>query len=142
MRDRLRIRNPKSAIRISRPRTGQAKGVALIMVLWVIAILSVVVLEFSFGMRTEANMTKNFKEEAYLYGLAELAEWAKRVEQVARFSESTYVVFNNDGAGCSVINALQMQGILEANRTAPARNQAPFRLEQGAQAALFASVAA
>jgi len=41
------------------------------MILWVIAILSVVVLEFSFGMRTEANMTKNFKEEAYLYGLAE-----------------------------------------------------------------------
>jgi len=71
VRDRLRIRNPKSAIRNSRPRTGQAKGVALIMVLWVIAILSVVVLEFSFGMRTEANMTKNFKEEAYLYGLAE-----------------------------------------------------------------------
>ncbi len=41
------------------------------MILWVIAILSVVVLEFSFGMRTEVNMTKNFKEEAYLYGLAE-----------------------------------------------------------------------
>ncbi|MEW6377080.1 MAG: hypothetical protein AB1502_14975 [Thermodesulfobacteriota bacterium] len=47
------------------------KGVALIMVLWVIAILSVVVLEFSFGMRTEANLTKNFKEEASLYALAE-----------------------------------------------------------------------
>ena len=77
MRDRLRIRNSRlpapclPAGRRSRPRTGQAKGVALIMVLWVIAILSVVVLEFSFGMRTEANMTKNFKEEAYLYGLAE-----------------------------------------------------------------------
>jgi len=47
------------------------EGVALIMVLWVIAILSVVVLEFSFGMRTEANLTKNFKEEASLYALAE-----------------------------------------------------------------------
>jgi len=45
-------------------------GVALIMVLWVIAILSVVVLEFSFGMRTEANLAKNFKEEASLYALA------------------------------------------------------------------------
>jgi len=48
-----------------------SRGVALIMVLWVIAILSVVVLEFSFGMRTEVNMTKNFKEEAILYALAE-----------------------------------------------------------------------
>jgi len=46
-------------------------GVALIMVLWVIAILSVVVLEFSFGMRTEANLAKNFKEEASLYALAD-----------------------------------------------------------------------
>ena len=50
---------------------GQSKGIALIMVLWVIAILSVVVLEFSFGMRTEVDMTRHFKEEAYLYGLAE-----------------------------------------------------------------------
>ena len=49
----------------------EERGVALIMVLWVIAILSVVVLEFSFGMRTEANLTKNFKEEASLYAFAE-----------------------------------------------------------------------
>lgn len=48
-----------------------SRGVALIMVLWVIAILSVIVLEFSFGMRTEINMTRNFKEEAILYALAE-----------------------------------------------------------------------
>lgn len=47
------------------------QGVALIMVLWVITILSVIVLEFSYGMRTEVNLTKNFKEEASLYALAE-----------------------------------------------------------------------
>lgn len=41
------------------------------MVLWVIAILSVVVLEFCFGMRTEANIAKNFKEELQLYAIAE-----------------------------------------------------------------------
>lgn len=50
---------------------GQAKGVALIMVLWVIAILSVVVLEFSFAMRTEVNITRNFKEELQLYAIAQ-----------------------------------------------------------------------
>jgi len=47
------------------------RGVALIMVLWVIAILTVVVLEFSFAMRTEVNITKNFKEELQLYGIAQ-----------------------------------------------------------------------
>jgi general secretion pathway protein K len=47
------------------------RGVALIMVIWVIAILSVVVLEFSYAMRTEINITKNFKEGARLHALAE-----------------------------------------------------------------------
>jgi general secretion pathway protein K len=41
------------------------------MVLWVIAILSVIVLEFSFAMRTEVNIAKNFKEETQLYAIAE-----------------------------------------------------------------------
>jgi general secretion pathway protein K len=41
------------------------------MVLWVIAILSVVVLEFCFAMRTEVNITKNFKEELQLYTIAQ-----------------------------------------------------------------------
>lgn len=48
-----------------------SRGVALIMVLWVITILTVVVLEFSFAMRTEVNITKNFKEELQLYAIAE-----------------------------------------------------------------------
>jgi general secretion pathway protein K len=47
------------------------EGVALIMVLWVITILSVVVLEFSFAMRTEVNITKNYQEELQLYALSE-----------------------------------------------------------------------
>jgi general secretion pathway protein K len=41
------------------------------MVLWVIAILSMIVLEFSFAMRTEVNIAKNFKEETQLYAIAE-----------------------------------------------------------------------
>ena len=61
----------------SRPRAGQAggsrnsTGVALVMVLWVVAILSVVVLEFCFAMRTEVNIAKNYKEELQLYAMAE-----------------------------------------------------------------------
>ncbi|MCX5913846.1 MAG: type II secretion system protein GspK [Deltaproteobacteria bacterium] len=46
-------------------------GIALIMVLWVLMILSVVVLEFSYGMRTETRITKNFQEEVQLYAMAE-----------------------------------------------------------------------
>ena len=55
---------PHSALR-------NQKGVALLIVLWVIAVLSVVVLEFSFAMRTEIHITKNLKEEAQLYAIAE-----------------------------------------------------------------------
>jgi general secretion pathway protein K len=46
-------------------------GVALVMVLWVVTILSVVVLEFCFAMRTEVNIAKNYKEELQLYAVAE-----------------------------------------------------------------------
>src|SRR3989304_7767957 len=48
-----------------------SRGVALIMVLWIITILTVVVLEFSFAMRTEVNITKNYKEELQLYAMAQ-----------------------------------------------------------------------
>ncbi len=40
------------------------------MVLWVIAILSVVVLEFSFAMRTEVNITRHYQEEVLLEAYA------------------------------------------------------------------------
>ncbi len=45
------------------------KGVALILVLWVIILLMVIVLEFSFAMRQEVNATRNFKDEidSYFY---------------------------------------------------------------------------
>lgn len=49
----------------------------------------------------------------YRYSIEELSQWRSRIEQVARFSASTYVVFNNDAAGTSVINALQMKSLLE-----------------------------
>jgi general secretion pathway protein K len=58
------IRNPQSEFRNSR-------GIVLIMVLWVIVILSVIVLEFSFAMRTEVNIAKNYKVETQLYAMAE-----------------------------------------------------------------------
>jgi len=41
------------------------------MVMWVVAVLSVIVLEFCFAMRTEINITKNYKEELEAYAMAE-----------------------------------------------------------------------
>jgi general secretion pathway protein K len=48
-----------------------SKGVALIMVLWIITILSVVVLEFCFAMRTELNITRNDQQQLQLYAAAQ-----------------------------------------------------------------------
>ena len=79
---RFKIENAKFAIGDSKLDSGSSiynphfafrnsRGVALIMVLWVIAILSVVVLEFCFAMRTEVNIAQNFKEEAQRYAMAQ-----------------------------------------------------------------------
>ena len=53
------------------PPTPDSRGVALLMVLWVITILSVVVLEFCFAMRTEVNITRNYQEQLQLYAAAQ-----------------------------------------------------------------------
>jgi general secretion pathway protein K len=47
------------------------RGIALILVLWVLTLLSVLVLEFCFSMRTETNITRNFKEGSQLYFYAQ-----------------------------------------------------------------------
>jgi general secretion pathway protein K len=46
-------------------------GVALMMVLWIMVFLTVIVTEFAFSMRTEVNITQNFKEETQSYYLAQ-----------------------------------------------------------------------
>lgn len=46
------------------------RGIALMMVLWVMVFLTVIVTEFAFSMRTEVNITRNFKEEVQSYYLA------------------------------------------------------------------------
>ncbi len=65
------IRNLPFAIPACPAGRRNPKGVALIMVLWVITILSVIVLEFCFAMRTEVNIAKNFKEEVQTHAFAE-----------------------------------------------------------------------
>ncbi|MGB9499672.1 MAG: general secretion pathway protein GspK [Dissulfuribacterales bacterium] len=46
------------------------KGVALLMVLWVLMLLTVIVSEFCYSMRTRVNITRNFKESTQAYYIA------------------------------------------------------------------------
>lgn len=46
------------------------RGIALFFVLWVLMLLSVIVYEFCYSMRTEVNITRNFKEETENYYIA------------------------------------------------------------------------
>jgi len=46
------------------------KGIALFLVLWVLTLLSVIAGEFCFAMKTEVNITRNFKEQTEAYYIA------------------------------------------------------------------------
>ena len=48
-------------------------GVALMMTLWVMIFLTVIVTEFAYSMRTEVNITKNFRDSIQAYYLARAA---------------------------------------------------------------------
>lgn len=49
----------------------RSRGMALVIVLWVLTLLSVIALEFCYSMRTELNVTQNFKEETQVYFYAQ-----------------------------------------------------------------------
>jgi uncharacterized protein YecE (DUF72 family) len=68
----------------------------------------------------------------YLYGAAELEEWKQRIAHVARFAQSVFVVFGNDGGGKSVLNALQLQGLVRGHAAPPPRRLArEYRVQMG-----------
>jgi uncharacterized protein YecE (DUF72 family) len=83
----------------------------------------------NFSGQTPARM----RQHDYLYCQAELAEWTKRIERIHRYAESTFVIFNNDAAGQSVVNALQLQSMISGqNAAAPQelRRRYPLELER------------
>ena len=56
----------------NKDRTKESEsGIALMLVLWVLALLSMIVFEFCYTMRIEATITKNFKEGERSYYLAQ-----------------------------------------------------------------------
>lgn len=78
-------------------------AVALILVVWIMVILIAIVLEFSYSMRTEINITQNFKEEEEAYQLALAGiEYAKaeigkvKVMQEVFVNEEGVLIFDKD----------------------------------------------
>ncbi len=72
------------------------------------------------------------QQHDYLYSEAELTEWMHRIELTSRFADRTFVVFNNDAAGKSFVNALQTRAMIRGVRgTAPRdlRRRYPVELE-------------
>lgn len=72
------------------------------------------------------------RQHDYLYSGAELTAWAKRIEHVGRYAESTFVIFNNDVGAKSVVNALELQSMMKGVRTAAPRElrrRYPVQLE-------------
>ena len=70
-------------------------GVALILVLWVMVILVAIVGEFSYSMRTELNITRNFKEEEESYQLA-LAGIERAKIEILSAKDALYTYLNED----------------------------------------------
>jgi uncharacterized protein YecE (DUF72 family) len=73
------------------------------------------------------------RQHDYLYSDAELVEWARRIDQIQRFAERTFVVFNNDAGGKSFVNALQLRSAMTGVRgSAPKelRRRYPVALAQ------------
>lgn len=77
------------------------KGIALLMVLWVLMLLSVIVGEFCFVMRTRINTTRNFKEstQSYYIALAGLNEAILQALMLQMTPPNTAVTVEAPGLG-------------------------------------------
>jgi general secretion pathway protein K len=71
-------------------------GVALILVIWVMVILIAIVGEFSYSMRTEINITRNFKEEEESYQLA-LSGIERAKIEILSAKEPLYTYLSEEG---------------------------------------------
>ncbi len=72
-------------------------GAAIILVVWVMVILLAIVGEFSFSMRTEVNIIRNFKEEEQAYQLALAGIETAKIEIMQTSNETDSVFVNEEG---------------------------------------------
>ncbi|HEV2200294.1 MAG TPA: DUF72 domain-containing protein [Bryobacteraceae bacterium] len=85
------------------------------------------------GFQRRGEPSTRMRQHDYLYSEAELEEWSKRLERIAKFAEKTFVIFNNDAAGKSVVNALQLQSLVQGRVAAAPRElrrKYPMQLER------------
>ena len=78
-------------------------GVALVIVIWIIVVLVAIVGEFSYSMRTEVNIARNFKEEEEAYQMAlagieqaKLEILTAKTNAVVYLDEENMLVFGNE----------------------------------------------
>jgi len=72
------------------------KGIALLLVLWIIVLLSVVCTEFSWTMRTETAITRNYKEGVQAYYAAEAGINRAIIELMRTINNSTRLTKTTD----------------------------------------------
>jgi general secretion pathway protein K len=115
-------------------------GISLIIVLWMLAIMTVIALAFSHSVRTEVMLTSNFQNQAKSMGLAEAGIWrgvamvlnksiAKSSGQDIRLDGSTYSLETDEGELKILLQS--SSGLVDINRASAEVIQA-LLVQQGA----------
>lgn len=95
---------------IQYPIFNSERGVALLMVLWVMVFLTVIVSEFAHSMRVEINITRNFKEETEALSLAESG---LNLAYAEILKDSDYTIADKDDDVIFVKKGMNVQEFLE-----------------------------
>ena len=75
-----------------------------------------------FTTRLHDKSTARLRQHDYLYTEAELQDWGRRIAHIQRFADRTFVVFNNDAAGKSFVNALELRAAMTGVRGSAPRD--------------------
>jgi general secretion pathway protein K len=102
------------------------RGIALFMVLWVLILLSVIVGEFCHAMRTEMNVTRNYKEQSQAYYIALAGFNRAVVELVKQDGAAGKTVVRDDGIA-SVFQSVLKKTVL---REEPSGEEADIETSQ------------
>jgi general secretion pathway protein K len=80
------------------PRLGGDQGFALVLVLWILVLLTAMVAEFAHSMRTEVNITRNFKEATQAYYIAHSGLTRSIVEMLRNTATTKNQEYEDEGA--------------------------------------------
>jgi general secretion pathway protein K len=77
---------------------GSDRGFALVLVLWILVLLTAMVAEFAYSMRTEVNITRNFKEATQAYYITHSGLIRSIVEMLRNTSTTKNREFGDEAA--------------------------------------------